>query len=366
MNAISWRNLFGPQMPSVPALDGAFRPNQRLDLCRMVDRTLATPDDVVVDFDGRPIVSAGNRLVRVTGRWYSPMHQIVRELEGTGGALAQDFDGSLVVAVDGRKIVGVGGRLEGVLISETGGRPLHCVTALAMLPGHRLAICEGSSRNELPEWSRDLLERGNSGRVIVVDLQSKRTILEVDGLAWPLGVTLDSSDGSLIVTECWRHRVVRFGREGDGWGGMHPVLQHLPGYPGRIVPAATGGFWLSLIAVRTQLVEYVIAHRKFCDRMIDEIQPEYWIAPSLAATDDPLEPMQLGGIKQGGVKKPWAPPRSYGLVARLDASFQVVDSLHSRHDCKRHGIMGLREHDGTLFIVSKGHGKLIVHAEDRT
>ena len=48
-----------------------------------------------------------------------------------------------------------------------------------------------------------------------------------------------------------------------------------------------------------------------------EIDPEYWIAPKLKSGQSFLEPMQGAHIKTMGVIKPWAPPRSYGLVIRL-------------------------------------------------
>lgn len=362
MAALSWQRLFGPRMATIPALDGGFRPNQRLDLCRMVDRGLSAPEDVCVDRSGRPIVSEARRLVTISGSWYAPMRQVVATFDGDAGAMAQTDADGLLVAIDGRKIVGKGGDVDGLVIEEIDGRPLRGITAMAVLPRRRLAICEGSSVHGLDDWTRDLLSRGATGRVTIVDLGSRRGTTVADGLAWPYGVTGDGDD--LLVTESWRHRLLRFQAKDGGWGKAEIAADHLPGYPARIVPSVDRGYWLSFIGVRSQLVEYVIAHRKFCGRMIDEIDPNYWIAPSLAATDDPLEPMQLGGIKQGGVKKPWAPPRSYGLVARLDADFQIVESLHSRQDCKRHGITGLRERDGTLFIVSKGHGKLLMHREE--
>jgi hypothetical protein len=367
MSALSWNNPFGSRIPTVPALDGAFRPNQRLDLCPMLDRTLSMPDDVCVDAAGHPIVSTANRLVRVTGSWFAPLHQVIREFDGPAGAMTQSAeDDSLLVVVDGEKIIGVGGAVDGLAINEIEGRPLRCVTAIAMMPERRLAICEGSASNRLENWTKDLLERGATGRVTIVDLDSRRATPVAENLAWPQGVTFDGGHaGGLIVAESWRHRLLHFQRDARG-GWSRPraaVLDDLPAYPGRIAPSAVGGFWISFFAVRSQLVEYVIAHQKFCRRMIDEIDREYWIAPSLASTDDPWEAMQLGAIKYGGVKKPWAPPRSYGLVARVDSEFRVVESLHSRHDCKRHGVTGLRQWNGTLLIASKGHGNLIEHTE---
>jgi hypothetical protein len=65
-----------------------------------------------------------------------------------------------------------------------------------------------------------------------------------------------------------------------------------------------------------------------------------------------LEPLQGGGIKKLGITKPWAPPRSYGLVACVDEDGEVRCSLHSRADGTRHGVLSAREHRGTLFIAT--------------
>ena len=41
---------------------------------------------------------------------------------------------------------------------------------------------------------------------------------------------------------------------------------------------------------------------------------------------------EIGRIKKLGIQKPWAPARSYGLVARLNAEGEASESLHSRVD----------------------------------
>ena len=330
----------------------------------MVDRTLQEPDDVIIDRSGLPIVSAKKRLVRITGSWYAPSHQTVANLPGDGGALAVTNDGGWLVAIEGQGIVGIGGDVDRLRISEILGRPLQCVTALTVLRSGELVVCEGAAGAQAKDWVRDLLAHGRTGRVTLVDLKSGKAKLIGEGLSWPQGVAEDPADGGILVSEAWKHRVVKFKRGRDTWAGPAPFLEHLPAYPCRITPASGGGYWLTFSAVRTQLVEYVLTQRKFRERMIAEIPLEYWIAPSLASTDDPSEPLQIGGIKFGGMKKPWAPPRSYGLVARLDRQGRVVESLHSRHDCKRHGISGARERDGKLFLVSKGHGKLLLHHDE--
>ena len=142
-------------------------------------------------------------------------------------------------------------------------------------------------------------------------------------------------------------------------GSQRAVLDNLPVYPSRLSPAPSGGFWLTAFAARTQLVEFVLRENAYRRRMMAEIDPEYWIAPKLKSGLSFLEPMQGAHIKTMGVVKPWAPPRSYGLVIRLNASGVPLYALHSRVDGVNHGIVAAVEIDGALFAIAKGPGRLL-------
>ena len=66
-----------------------------------------------------------------------------------------------------------------------------------------------------------------------------------------------------------------------------------------------------------------------------------------------------GRIKKLGIQKPWAPPRSYGLVARLDFTGSALESLHSRVDGHMHGVTAVRQFQGRTLAVLKGAGLLV-------
>ena len=93
--------------------------------------------------------------------------------------------------------------------------------------------------------------------------------------------------------------------------------------------------------------------------MLKEIDPRYWIAPALTSGNTYLEPMQGAHLKTMGVVKPWAPPRSYGLVIRLTEQGLVRYSLHSRFDGKHHGVVAAVECGGDLFVLVKGCRKVL-------
>ena len=112
-------------------------------------------------------------------------------------------------------------------------------------------------------------------------------------------------------------------------------------------------------AGRTQLVEFILRENAYRRRMIKEVDPRYWIAPALNSGDDFLEPLQGAQVKMRGVLKPYAPPRSYGLVIRLDASGVPVSSFQSRLDGKNHGVVSAVEFQGTLYVLAKGSKRIL-------
>ena len=141
------------------------------------------------------------------------------------------------------------------------------------------------------------------------------------------------------------------------------MLEDLPAYPSRLTLGAEGEIWLALFAPRSQLVEFVLSENRYRRRMIDEVGADYWVAPCLRSGKSPLEPTQQGGVKQLGVMKPWAPTRSYGLVARLDAAYRPIASFHSRTNGRRHGVTSCLASEGRLYFTAKGDGVVASFAD---
>jgi hypothetical protein len=88
--------------------------------------------------------------------------------------------------------------------------------------------------------------------------------------------------------------------------------------------------------------------------MLRSIPPEFWIRPALRTTGERWEPLQIGQVKHLNVTKPWAPPRSYGLVARMEPDGAFSRSFHSRAGATRHGCLSARQYGDRLLVASKG------------
>jgi len=340
----------GDAAVTIPAMDGALRPNQALEEARLL-RTVPGPDDLASD---------GTRLLYASGEAVFALDpaaardEAVTAFGSAISALAAGPGGVIAAGLAAGGVVLRGGGMDRV-IDTLGGAPVRCPTALAF-DGDSLLVALGAADRGPAQWKHDLMLRGATGSVWRVPLGEGAPVRLGAGLAWPYGL-LPTAAG-VVVSESWRARLVRLQPDGTA----RPVLADLPGYPARLTPARDGGAWLSVFAPRSQIVEFVLREPGFRNRMIAEIDPALWVAPALVAGRSFGEPVQGGGVKMMGILKPWAPCRAYGLVVRLDASFAPVASYHSRADGTRHGVTAVVEHAGSVIAASKG-GDAIVALE---
>lgn len=331
----------GASAVTIPAMDGALRPNQRLDEGRVL--RLADAPDNLVTTGGSVLYSSGAAVFRL--RPEAPADDPVATFEAPVTCLAADPGGALAAGLDDGRVVLH--RPSGRRVLQAGGA---CPTALAF-DGDSLLVAHGSASHPPSRWRHDLMERGASGSVWRVPLAGGAPSCLARGLAWPCGLLPE--DGGAVVSESWRHRLLRIGA-----GPPAVLLDDLPGYPGRLVPAA-GGAWLAVFAPRSQLVEFVLREPEYRRRMMAGIDEEYWMAPALVSGRSFLEPLQGGGVKHMATLNPWAPTRSYGLVARLDAAWEPVASWHSRAGGRFHGVTSVAEHAGALLAASRGGGAIV-------
>ena len=348
----AWRGR-GTHAVTVPPMDGALHPNQAIEEAPVV-LEVAAPDNLVYDGARLMFSSAGIvGLLKTDG--LSAAFAAFTGFDCSVSALALHPGGGVAIGLEAGKIELRGGPHDGETLTSLGGRAIVCPTALAFADENTLLVALGSQQNPPDKWKHDLMERNASGSIWRVALGGKQATCLADGLAWPCGLLL-AGDGSLIVSESWRHQLIRVR------SGSRPTAEmtDIPGYPSRLAPAAAGGdSWLAVFAPRSQLVEFTLRERDYCEQMMREIDPQLWIAPSLSAKLSFLEPMQVGGLMQLGILKPWAPTRSYGLVVRLDRERQPLESFHSRADGRQHGITSCVEINRRLLATSKGGDAIV-------
>ncbi|ESS15081.1 hypothetical protein MOLA814_00656 [Betaproteobacteria bacterium MOLA814] len=327
---------------TVPVFDGALKPNNLLEDAA-VFASLKSAQDLATDGQNL-FVADGQRVLRYDADIAHELHHFEQPVT----ALACLLEGGLAVALAGREVRIVGGPHDGRQWTSIDGVAFSAVNAISLGSSGKLLVTDGSAEQPAENWKHDLMSRGATGRVCELTLSDGSLRTLATGLSHAFGVC--NADGATWVSESWRHRVMSI----NAGERPTPVTDSLPGYPSRLSPASGGGYWLTCFILRTQLVEFVLREHTFRKRMMAEIEPQYWIAPALNSGNTFLEPMQGAHLKMMGVVKPWAPPRSYGLVIRLNASGDIVYSMHSRFDGKNHGVVAAVECQGHLYVLAKG------------
>ena len=333
---------------TVPVFDGALKSNNLLEQAPLF-ASLEAPEDLATD--GEALYVADGLTVRryeLTAAGGTHDGAEVARFDKPVTALACLPGGGLAVALGGCEVRVVGGAHDGRRWDAVGASKMNAVNAIVVGSDGRLLVTDGSMEHTVEQWRHDLMGLGRSGRVFELQPADGTARVFASGLAFAFGACAAGTE--VWVSESWSHRVqaVAGGKRGRA------VTDSLPGYPSRISTAAGGGFWLTCFALRTQLVEFVLREHAYRKRMLAEIEPQYWIAPALNSGNTFLEPMQGAQLKMMGVVKPWAPPRSYGLVIRLTDNGLVRYSLHSRFDGKHHGVVAAVECRGDLFVLAKG------------
>jgi hypothetical protein len=337
---------------TVPPMDGALMPNELLEETEKLV-TVDAPDCLAI-MNGVPVVSSRSKVLEI----HNAGKEVARFDAEISCMTGLPNGGMAVGLIDGRITI-VSGPDSGKIIKPIGGAK--CPTAMHADSDNNLFVAHGSSTNNYNDWKKDLMEKNSSGSVWRIEIATGNQTKICGGLAFPYGIYYDGK--TFIVAESWRSRLLKIFL--DGSKPPEEVLGHLPGYVSRMAPAQEDGIWLTVFAPRSQLVEFVLRERRYCKLMMENIDPDFWVSPTLRSNRSHYEPLQAGGVKVLGILKPWAPARSYGLVIRLDSNFQPIASLHSRADGSRHGITGCIEHNGRLLMAVKGDGMVASCPIDR-
>jgi hypothetical protein len=348
----NWVDRFlgrGDAAVTVPPLDGALKPNNRLEEAR-IGLAIAAPDNLVATAGGL-VFSSGDKLLRQPDDASAGSH--FGTADGPVAALA--WRGDVLAVAAGGKISFRNASADSVTELNGGSRDWSGVKAMVFAPDGSLVITVGSSKNALADWQRDLLDGERAGSVWRLDPKTGSASEIASGLSYPNGVVVEA-DGNIIVSEAWAKRLIRLSPDGRVLG---QVMEDLPGYPSRLSRSSRGGYWLSIFAPRSPLIEFVLREPAYRKAMMDEVSPEFWIAPALSSGKSFREPMQGGALKQMGILKPWAPTRSYGLVVELAADFTPLRSFHSRAGGQRHGVTSAVEAGGLLWATAKGGDELV-------
>jgi hypothetical protein len=331
-------------------MDGGLTPNSALDAFHVV-AALEAPEDIALAEPGSLFVTAGNQLLHVD--LASGGSQVVATFGGKATGLAAAPSG-LLVCVSGEGLVRVARNGSTTTLLAAGDAPGAGHLTSVAVRGEEIFVTSASEQHAPEAWARDLFAGGHSGRLLRVKGQGRAEVL-LDGLAWPYGLCVSGDE--LVISESWAHRLLAYS---PTTGKRRVLRDRLPAYPARLTGAPSGNLWVAMFAPRSYLVDFVLREDAYRDAMMTDIAEDEWIRPSLRTTNAVREPLQLGRARHLGEVKPWAPSRSYGLVAEMTPEGEFLGSYHSRANGDRHGTTAALQLGDELAVVSAGVDSILV------
>lgn len=254
------------------------------------------PEGLSADTQGRLYFGyADGRVMRLAGDGSTEL------LGQTGGRPLGTWpsaDGGTVIVADARK--GLlrlrEGRTE-LLSDRADGTPFKFTNNLAVAADGRIYFSDSSSKYGFDDKIDDVLEHGNTGRLLRFDPATRRTEVLLGGLHVANGVALGPDEAYLLVAETIEYRVLRYWLKGDRAGQAEVFIDNLPGFPDNITYNGRDGFWLALFAPR--------------DAMLDAALPRPWLRKIILRLPAALQP----------------PPARVAQVLKLDRSGRIAAYL---------------------------------------
>lgn len=317
LDPVSWR----PE--PIPELSGPLAENRELTDCEVVCTTDG-PEDAAFDDEGRLYTGAENGTIYrttepATGGTTNADLEPVADTGGRPLALEFAGEGLLVcVAEVGLVSVDPDGAVTR-LATEAAGRDVVFADDLYVEDG--IVYFTDATVHTL--FQDELFELQDTGRLLAYDLDSGETEVLVNGLGFANGVALGPDDESLLVTETSRYRVSRYWHTGEYEGRIERFAENLVGYPDNVDRDGDGGYWVAVPSVRDPALERL--HRR------------------------PWLKRQLGKLPEAVLEQVSGDP--YGLVLKLNADGDVVDSLHDPTGHVHH-VTSATPHDGALYLGS--------------
>jgi sugar lactone lactonase YvrE len=309
--------------PDPPELTGTLASNLELVDCDTVV-TCDGPEDVAFDSEGRLYTGTEDGTVR---RTVDPVDSETTNADlepfaHVGGRpLGLTFAGDdLLVCVAGIGLVRVGpDQNAGTVAARAGGEPVAYADDLHVT-ADTVYFTDATVHDQ---YEDELLELQDTGRLLAYDRESGETTVELSGLGFANGVVPGPDRESLLVTETSRYRVTRYWHRGNRAGEHEQIATNLPGFPDNIDVADDGTFWVAIPNLR--------------DPMVDLLHEQPWLSRQLGK----LPPAAMGALDID----------PYGLVLRMTADGEIVESLHDPTG----GVFGLTSatsHEGALYLGS--------------
>ncbi|KAK7304006.1 hypothetical protein RJT34_14984 [Clitoria ternatea] len=252
---------FSPIDPLVLDIKPAYsstKHNQLQNIIKLGEGLLEEPEDVCVDKEGTLYTATRDgwikRLPR-NGIWENWKHIDSHTLLGIttakhGGLIVCDTAKGLlrVTEEDGFS----------VLVSHVNGTSqLRFADEVIEASDGNIYFSVPSTKFDLHNWYLDVLEARPHGQLLKYNPTSNDTTVVLDNLAFANGVALSKDEDYLLLCETWKYRCLRHWLEGANKGTTDIFIENLPAGPDNINLAPDGSFWIALIQLNSEGLEFV-------------------------------------------------------------------------------------------------------------
>ncbi len=240
------------------------------------------PEDVALGADGKLYIStADGRILRMNQDGSNV--EIFAETGGRPLGLEFDADNNLLVANAylGVQRIDPDGRVE-LLFDSIGDSKLVYTDDIAIAADGRIFVSDATTRFAPGEHGGtyaasvlDLIEHGDSGRIIEFDPDTRSTRLFADGLSFANGVAVSSDQAYLLVVETGAYRIWRYPLAANG-ATRELVVDNLPDFPDNLNNGLQGRIWVGLISPRDPLLDQLTGWpllRNMILRLPDAMRP---------------------------------------------------------------------------------------------
>ncbi|WP_028009272.1 SMP-30/gluconolactonase/LRE family protein [Solimonas flava] len=252
---VAWQAPLPPPTEQYPQ-NGRLR-----DLERLADGVGVGPEGLAIDTQGR--LYAG----------YEDGRVMRFDLNGEHGEVLADTGGRPLGISVGAKGVFVADAMRGLLQIEDGGAVKVLSTGADGVPFRfvddvdqsaadpYVYFSDASARFGYRQAMADVLEHGDSGRLLRYDLQTGETRTLLRGLHFANGVAVGPRGEYVLVSEMAAYRVLRYWIKGERAGQHEVFVDNLPGFPDNLsIDHDHGCVWLALYAPRLPQLDAMAAH----------------------------------------------------------------------------------------------------------
>lgn len=277
-----------PKAAALPAATGSFA-----GLTQLAKDAGVGPEGLSADAQGN--VYAGYADGRVLRFAADGSTQVLAQTGGRPLGTWAAADGqSLIVADAVKGLLRIANGQVEMLTREAEGQPFTFTNHLAVAADGRIYFTDSSGKYGFDDKLADVLEHGNTGRLLRYDPATKQTEVLLRGLHVANGVALGPDGAYVLVAETIEYRVLRYWLKGEKAGQREVFIENLPGFPDNLSFNGRDGFWLALFAP--------------CDALLDAALPHPWLRKIILRLPAALQP----------------PPARVAQVLKLDFNGKVT------------------------------------------